>query len=920
MNEGPTVNIQPRSGEPSCDAAPKLPRAWIPGLRLLFRRVEAPPNYAANMRALHARGQVVVIARAQHWGPLFLHLLCQDLALPTPVCVHGPNPLTWMLPKHLFGNIAQLARRLWQKLLRRPHPALAPKTLPEAWHDRMQLEEDGHGPTTAQNIPVSQQHLAAAILDGRPSLLAIHPSIHSKDHHPPDCFALKALLATCGLTQKPLILIPHALIDPSQGGIPKIPWLMRLRGHTPPGSSNRLLGLYHLILGNRCLLRVGTPIEIDALPKTDDRLAPATLAKYLSEQILAEERVIAGPELPPNRATQAQLIQAEPIQEIIRQTVKTPAKLPSAVQKDIARGATATQALNRYAARVLNKIAARYRVNCIRFLGGLLHIAFNRIYDGLIIDYAGLDRAVEASRKGPLVFCPSHRSHVDYLVLSYVMWAYGITPPHIAAGANLAFFPIGALFRGCGAFFMRRSFRDDPIYAAVFKHYVFSLVAQGTSIEFFPEGTRSRTGKLLGPKLGLLSMIVDAWKNGAQEDVLFVPISVDYERIIEAGSYQKEQSGAPKKVEGIGGLLASTRILASRYGRLRVQFSEPISLKEFMAKERPRAKESEPRNQIKQLGYRIMIGISEVCALTPLALTATALLGHHPRGLRQSELLARVEILVSLLISQPGRLAPSLLQPTLRKDAILAAAGQLAKQGQLLVEEGSTSEAILWVPENQRVHLAFLRNAVMNSFAQPAMACLAFQACAKDGVATPEDIRAQCAFLSQLFKLEFIYGPGSSFDENYDYTLKNLIQQGVVDPNDTDHKIQTQNPQVAATLASLLDGFLQSYWVVAQALRDLRAFPLWQREVEKRALEQGWQAYREGQITHPEALGKMQIHTALQWMLHEDWVRESRGQGKRPSLYLPEDQSPDSLEALIQNIEAIWAASSSSKSALPPSS
>ena len=202
----------------------------------------------------------------------------------------------------------------------------------------------------------------------------------------------------------------------------------------------------------------------------------------------------------------------------------------------------------------------------LRFVDICVALIFNRIYDGIIVDQRGLARVAEASRKGPVVFVPCHRSHVDYLALSHTLWRYSLVPPHIAAGINLSFFPMGYIFRRSGAFFMRRTFRGNPLYAAVFKHYIFELLKMGVNTEFFIEGTRTRTGKLLMPKYGMVKMIVEAWQSGACEDVQFVPVSIDYERIIEASSYQRELAGAEKKKEDLGALLKTTGVLRSKFG------------------------------------------------------------------------------------------------------------------------------------------------------------------------------------------------------------------------------------------------------------------------------------------------------------------------------------------------------------------
>src|SRR5262249_32298605 len=153
---------------------------------------------------------------------------------------------------------------------------------------------------------------------------------------------------------------------------------------------------------------------------------------------------------------------------------------------------------------------------------------------------AGLDQVRQAARRGSLILCPSHKSHVDYLVLSYVFYEYGLMPPYIAAGANLSFWPLGYISRRGGAFFLRRTLKGSPLYAAVFRAYVHKLVAERLPVEFFIEGGRSRTGKLLPPKLGLLGMLCEAARERPAARPQVVPISIVYEKIIEEKSYADE--------------------------------------------------------------------------------------------------------------------------------------------------------------------------------------------------------------------------------------------------------------------------------------------------------------------------------------------------------------------------------------------
>ena len=148
-----------------------------------------------------------------------------------------------------------------------------------------------------------------------------------------------------------------------------------------------------------------------------------------------------------------------------------------------------------------------------------------------------------------VVYVPCHRSHMDYLLLSYLLYTKGIVPPHIAAGINLNLPVIGPILRRGGAFFLRRSFRGNALYSAVFTEYVSQLVAGGYSIEYFIEGGRSRTGRLLPPKGGMVAMTVRAFLRQPTRPVLFQPVYIGYEKLLEGDSYLDELIGKPKQKE-----------------------------------------------------------------------------------------------------------------------------------------------------------------------------------------------------------------------------------------------------------------------------------------------------------------------------------------------------------------------------------
>jgi 1-acyl-sn-glycerol-3-phosphate acyltransferase len=261
-----------------------------------------------------------------------------------------------------------------------------------------------------------------------------------------------------------------------------------------------------------------------------------------------------------------------------------------------------------------------------------------------------------------------------------------MAPPLIAAGDNLSFFPLGPVLRHSGAFFIKRSFKGKKLYPQLVDAYIRKILVEGWNVEVFVEGGRSRTGKMLPPKLGILTMIVDAaLKLRGHKEIRFVPISIGYERIVEEGSYVAESEGGDKQPENLQSLLRTPRVLRSRYGRLYLQFGEILSFDEAYAETTALGSEkhgapAEPAHEltpperralVQRIAHRVTYEINRVTMVTPAALAATV--ADDPsrkRGIARKDLRARAEVLVAGLSSprrarraDPREIAPASCEP-----------------------------------------------------------------------------------------------------------------------------------------------------------------------------------------------------------------------------------------------------------------
>jgi glycerol-3-phosphate O-acyltransferase len=276
----------------------------------------------------------------------------------------------------------------------------------------------------------------------------------------------------------------------------------------------------------------------------------------------------------------------------------------------------------------------------------------------------GLARVKAMSMKGPLILIPCHKSHIDYLILSYILYHNNMPCPHIAAGKNLSFWPLGPIFRGGGAFFLRRSFKGAPLYSRVFSAYIHKLLEEGFNIELFIEGGRSRTGKLLMPKLGFLSILLNACKEGACTNMVFVPVYIGYDRIIEESAYIHEVEGGKKEDENLSQVIRARRFLKKRYGKIYINFDEPIAMSELMAEcslPLDRMPQKEVNALCRNLGWRIINAIDKQTVVTPYGLMAAAILNLSKTRFTKSELMMVSNTYLTVVTAQNAKLADTLL-------------------------------------------------------------------------------------------------------------------------------------------------------------------------------------------------------------------------------------------------------------------
>ena len=459
-----------------------------------------------------------------------------------------------------------------------------------------------------------------------------------------------------------------------------------------------------------------------------------------------------------------------------------------------------------------------------------------------------LRKVAEAAqaKKQSIIFLPCHRSHVDYVSLQVICYRLGLSLPTVVAGDNLNFPVVGSFLQHAGAMWIRRSFGDDTLYTTLVQTYIDTMLQGGYNFECFIEGGRSRTGKLLPPKFGILSFILDSLLSGRVEDAIICPVSTQYDKVIETEGYVTELLGVPKKKENLADFLTGgSSVLSLRLGRVDVRFHEPWSLRGFINDQFKRMgvepgeftlSASKPGNAtVRQrilwtLGYRVLSDINEVSVVMPTALIGTVLLTLRGRGVGKGELIRRVDWLTSRIRAKGGRVAHFGNAPL---PEIIERGLDVLGRDLVGVVEGLPEPTYYAV---DRFQLSFYRNMTIHLFVSEAIVSAAMYTRVKrgGGPATQDisyqELHDQVLFLSSLFRGEFIY-PGEGLVVNLKNTLHGLEADRIIqlerDENGDVVKIGLSNDERRAGRENydfycfLIWPFIEASWLAAVSLLGL---------------------------------------------------------------------------------------------------
>ncbi|MEO6029678.1 MAG: glycerol-3-phosphate 1-O-acyltransferase [Candidatus Binatia bacterium] len=424
------------------------------------------------------------------------------------------------------------------------------------------------------------------------------------------------------------------------------------------------------------------------------------------------------------------------------------------------------------ASKYLREIAATHSPHVIDLTAQLIHLLYTRGYgEALHYDHDKLRDLYALAQRHPVVFLPSHKSNLDHLVLQYALHENGHPPNHTAGGINMNFFPVGPLVRRSGVFFIRRSFKDNAVYKFVLRQYIDYLIEKRFSLEWYIEGGRSRSGKLLPPMFGMLHYVVDAYRRGKSEDVFLIPVAIAYDQIQDVGSYVAEQRGGAKSSESFGWFVGVVRQLRRRYGDIHINFGEPVSLQTALGPPDPGAEPNDDEHglELQKLAFQVAVRINRVTPITPTSLVTMSLLGGGGRASTVPEILRGMTNLLSYV---RRRNLPTTGDLGLDNAVGLQRALDTLVDTKVVTSYAAGLDTVYQIAPEQEPTAAYYRNTIIHFFVNGAIAEVALlEAAEKEGEPRARFWDAAMA-LRDLLKFEFFFAEKDEFRAEVDTELR----------------------------------------------------------------------------------------------------------------------------------------------------
>lgn len=712
--------------------------------------------------------------------------------------------------------------------------------------------------------PVRSGYLRALVADAQATFIRIRTSLLYDDRFwdEPTEDPLLAVIQAQRDHNRPCFLVPVQLLwdkrpDRTEKTVVDILFGDRER----PGRLRKIV-LFWRNYRKHAVVQIGTPLNLREFTATRDETHDETMARAVREALITilqrKRKGTTGPSLKPRPWMIEQVLESDGLQRMIYTLAHE-------------QGKSVTE-LNLLARRYIREIAADVNYRYLEFGYRTLHWVFRHIYDGIHCNAeSGLARLRTALERGPVALVPNHRSHVDYLLLAYLFYEHQMTCPYVAAGLNMAFWPLGHFFRRCGAFFLRRSFRNNRLYRATFGEYVKLLMREGACLEFFIEGGRSRTGKSLPPKMGMLSMVGEALTEGTAEDLQLMPVSITYDQVPDQGAYLREIAGEAKRRETGWDILRLRRQLRGRYGRIYVEFGEPVLYSASVEAihgpaMRPKDLTKATRAPVSaHLANRLMREINRGLTVTPAAVVGAALLVHRRTAVTEQRLFEMCERLCHYL---RWRMVP--LAPLLERNesiAIRDAVQQLVAR-RVIGRRADFAPACYPLATSKRNILDYNKNTIIHNFVSLSTLCVILRTHFIAGSVQIDfpTIVADYKLCQQLFCAEFTYSIRLSVEAHITRIAEYLQGEGYLTLSaDTPSRIglDAAGAYNLRLFAVLLRNYFESYKAAFLACQQMSPEGLTERALLTEMQGYAQHLFLLGELRCAEAISQVHFGNAI---------------------------------------------------------
>jgi len=820
--------------------------------KIFLSRVSIADEYVDSLRKLSKKGLIIyAIKQRSKLNSLIIYELTGRKGLPLPVYSHGANMSFWQ-------PLPEMVKFLWSSFLRRfqkKQKALLGKL---AFMERTFAEKSS-----------SIIHLGESeFIESR-----------SADQ------AISSLIKVQGMVDFPIFIVPVLVAYGRRRENENESLVNILFGQSEQTGALRRV-ITFMRYSNQAYVIPAEPINLsDYLRENKARLHETIIHDLRGEligRIEEEKTTVVGPALKSKEELIGMVLSDETMKKFI-----TDFALKSKKDRVVA---------EREARRYLYEIASDYKETFVGIWIKILTWLWNTVYDGLSIDQEGMAKLRNISKKMPFVIIPCHRSHIDYLLLSYVFFKNNIQMPFIAAGSNLSFFPMGYIFRKSGAFFLRRSFKGNELYAEVLSKYIAILLQEGLPLEFFIEGGRSRTGKMAIPKYGLLSMIIQAYQEKYCDNFAAIPVYIGYDRVIEEKSYIHELSGAPKVRENAAQIIKSSNILRKRYGLVYINIGEPIIMKSYLESQEKQIEQmtlDERQSLYRKIGYEIELEINKVSVVTPFSLVASGLLSHDRRGISNDELTDILNEFYEFLSTRKVKFAATFEH---REKAITDALNifvqsEIISRIEAEEEEEEMQEVVYSLDDKKRLSLEYYKNTILHFFVPLSFVATSMLESSED-VMSLSRIMGDYKFLKRLLWNEFIFDERKDDLEEVNEVLAYLHNRKMIIPTQRDGQVWIEVKGKGRTklkpFAGLIHNYLEAYWVVIKSFPYLKKKTQNQKDWLKKIRDLGDRMYKRGEILRAEALSQSNYLNVIRFLedaeLIASIVKEEKG-GKKEFAY-----------------------------------